>query len=477
MVTFVTAFLDLLEDRSNDKSVDICFSHFANLCQSGISLVVFLSKVYMEKAIHAPNLHYIEIELCELATYSEGTKEPLSLPESRTDYHDTLHFMILMNAKIEFVQRAMDRNPFSSTHFAWIDFSICHVFRNLPASLRFLSTLAQSSLPELCLAFPGCWDKGQGSMYLRQAINWRYCGGFFLGDAKSLRSLYDLYRIAFPKWLGETKTMMWEVNMWHKLELDGWNCTWYRANHDDSILRIPPAMFTTVASLTTIPSRISTTCRTTIDSLLSQVAHIYLSVARHYERFQTGVVLPNYLSEEPYASKVTVVLCDDKGPATKYLGALHMIPKDVWIFFCDDDQEYAPNLLDRMRSPIEELCVYQNRYHTIQTMTSGGLIHGYVGNLGHASLFQSLPSFPLPPCAFHVDDQWMSIYCFLKEIAIRPTGVERYVDIFRTLEDGHECIGADSLFSLGTRDERVQQLADVFHIRFLDKGRMEHSEK
>jgi len=468
MTTFVTAFLDLQEDRSKDKSVDTCFTHFSKLCSSGIPLVVFLSRRYADRIVEAPHIHYIFTELNELVTWQETLAEPRQLPSRRTDHHDTQNFMILMNAKAEFVKKAMDINPFKSSQFAWIDFSICHVFRNTEASLLYLRMLAQSKLRTPCLLFPGCWSKGIGE--LTDAINWRFCGGFFIGDKNSLEAFYEAYRHHYPRYLAESKTLTWEVNVWHRLELEGVFCEWFKADHNDSIVRIPPSYMYTVASLTTIPSRAVSECRRAIDSLLPQVDHVYLNIAQFYKRFQKEGELPPYLLEEPYRQKVTVTFCEDKGPATKYLGALATIPSDSWIFFCDDDQEYAPTLLDRMRSQIDQLCIYQNRYAIITDTTSGGLIHGFVGNLGHASLYKQLPSFPLPDCAFHIDDQWLSVYAFLQNIPIRPSGVEAYSDIFKRLENGHECIGADALFSLGTRDICIQQLAKEFNVRFIGKG-------
>ena len=47
---------------------------------------------------------------------------------------------------------------------------------------------------------------------------------------------------------------------------------------------------------------------------------------------------------------------------------------------------------------------------------SGGFIHGYVGNLVNRECLHPLQTFPLPECAYHVDDQWMSIYYFLNNI-------------------------------------------------------------
>jgi hypothetical protein len=97
--------------------------------------------------------------------------------------------------------------------------------------------------------------------------------------------------------------------------------------------------------------------------------------------------------------------------------------------------------------------------------------------LVHVSLLKNLPAFPLPECAYHVDDQWMSIYHFLQKNLIKPSGIEHYSDLFQTLEHGHECVGADSLAALGTRELSVRQLAQFFHIRFVSHGALESSKK
>ena len=247
-LTFVTAFIDLEEDHSKVMTNDTRFSHFSTMCTSGISLLVFLSRSHMDKAIQAPNVQYIPIDLCDLETYKESMKDSLSLPNTRKPNKDTMNYMILMNSKIEFIQKAIDLNHFQSTHFAWIDFSIFYIMKDVESSLNYLRMLSKSTLADRFLTFPGCWDVGVGKPYLHDAINWRYCGGFFVGDMESLQEFYKLYRIYFPKYLKETKTMLWEVNIWHKMELDGWKCIWYKADHNDSILRIPSSFYTSVST-------------------------------------------------------------------------------------------------------------------------------------------------------------------------------------------------------------------------------------
>jgi hypothetical protein len=454
--TFVSAFLDLAEDRSKDKSVEKCFGLFGQLAATGIRLHLFLSRCY-EGMITAPNVSIEYIELEELDTFKDISGMDYALPSTRTPHHDTKNFMILMNSKIEFVHRAMAARR--SNNYAWIDFSIFHVLKD-PQAASYLQMLGSASLKP-GLYFPGCWDLALPNF---SAVCWRFCGGFFIGDAASIAGFYETHRRHFKNLVAQ-KGLAWEVNVWAWLEYTGHlPCNWFRADHNDTIIRVPPSAFRVVASLTTIPPR-ATSCRLALDSLLGQVDQIYLSVSRNYRRF--GPWTPwDFLSEEPYASKVTVVYGEDDGPATKYLGGLSRISPADWVFVCDDDQEYHPTLVARMMNSVKRIAVYQNHYESIRHKTSGGLIHGYVGLLIHGSLLQGLRLFPLPPAARIVDDQWMSIYCFLKGVPILPSGVETYADIYKVLDGWHEKIGEASLAGLRNRDQMVSELADAFEVRF-----------
>jgi hypothetical protein len=63
--------------------------------------------------------------------------------------------------------------------------------------------------------------------------------------------------IAQIKEIVDQHGLSWEVNIWHYLELHhSLSIQWYKADHNDSIIRIPQFFFKCVASLTTIPSRI-----------------------------------------------------------------------------------------------------------------------------------------------------------------------------------------------------------------------------
>ena len=467
MTLFVTAILDLREDRSNDRSIETRFAHFARLASTGIHLCVFYSETYRERiegmCATYPNVRAVPQELEDLWLYQQLEGLAVDLPATRTEYHDTRNFLILMNSKLDFVRAALALYP-EVRHVAWIDFNVWHVMRRTAETQNRLQMMAQSAFQETVLAIPGCWPQNDHVPFSR--VHWRFCGGFFLGDRRSVLAFADLYRtFAVPAFRSQGLT--WEVNLWAWLEAHhGLRPAWFRADHDDSLVAVPGQHLSIVASLTTIPSRIGTTCKDAIQSLLPQVDRVYLSVSRRYERFPAPLVIPAALLNEP---KVTIVLTEDRGPLTKYVGPLDRIADNQWMLVCDDDQVYHPDLVSRMTKAITALCAYQNHYEGVCAKTSGGIVHGYVGHLTHRSFLDALRDFPVPPCAKQIDDQLMSLYYYFHSIPLRPTGLEEYKDLFAALENGHELAGApDSLSGTGHafRSVLVRATEHVFRARF-----------
>lgn len=254
-VIFVTAFLDLGEDRSQNKSVDVCFNHFNLLAKTDVKIQLFLSFSYREAydriCKHHANVVVEYVELSQLDTFREIADLDVRLPPSRTEYKDTRAFLTLMNAKAELMYRAMGFEPgycasshrygWTARHFAWIDFSIFHVIRDTEATMEYLSKLSRTEFPhDGCMLVPGCWAAaGTHAGTLFDAINWRFCGGFLLASVDAIVELNTLYRKHFRQIVGE-RGLTWEVNFWSLLENQyGWKPQWYKADHNDSIVRVP----------------------------------------------------------------------------------------------------------------------------------------------------------------------------------------------------------------------------------------------
>jgi len=491
-VTFVTAFIDLNEDRSKDRTPEIRIKLFKNIAKSGIAICLYVSSNYenigKELVNEFKNVKLMPItNLEDLETYKILNNIKPNLPQIRTDYHDTVNFFILMNSKSEFVYNASLVNPFNTDHFAWIDFSIFHMLNNIDKAISQLYLFGHSKLKEKLLLFPCCWtpEYSKKIIYnITTQVIWRFCGSFFIGDRKSIHNMHNLMIEHLPKFINQYGVIVWEVNIWAWLEVKhNWKINYYIANHNDTILDIPKDYISVVASLTSIPSRFEN-CKLTIDSLIQQVDHIYLNLCNKYTRFPEvqqidiniiNEIIPSiFFTEKPYKTKLTITFGNDYGPATKYLGALEYINNTQWIFFCDDDQEYHPKLISKMLNNICKLGIYQNRYNIVKN-GSGGVIHGYVGNLTHRSLLNELQKFDLPDIAKFVDDQWISIYSHFLNINIYPSGIEKYFDIFNVLENGNEKIGKDSLASLNNRDNKIKELEEYYNVKFIGNGNIINS--
>jgi hypothetical protein len=113
------------------------------------------------------------------------------------------------------------------------------VFRNKEQTLRFLRELDMYKLPDKCMLVPGCWSKYDNINigHVTECINWRFCGGFFIGDKDSILKFDSLYKTKFPEFTQTYNKLVWEVNFWAWLEVNSdWKPQWYAADHNDSIL-------------------------------------------------------------------------------------------------------------------------------------------------------------------------------------------------------------------------------------------------
>jgi hypothetical protein len=118
------------------------------------------------------------------------------------------------------------------------------VFNDVERVNRQLRQLCFRPLVERCIYFPGCWNKGVGMESIHSRINWRFCGGFYIGDADSLRNVYNVCDKYLDDYVAKNNRLLWEVNIWALVEkemdvLFGW----YKADHNESIIDVPVDIF------------------------------------------------------------------------------------------------------------------------------------------------------------------------------------------------------------------------------------------
>jgi len=253
-ITFVTAYMNIYETPFQNKDAEWRFRHFRKIAETGVQLSVICSPDCEQAIEHLaqefPNIKIIKyMNLCDTWTYSVckevetriGGESSIQLPNSRNIEKDTREYILLMNAKTEFLKIAIENNVWNSTYFAWIDFNIFHIFQgkeNAEIAANILRKLSHRTFASSFLMMPGCWGKEYvHEEYLMNDICWRFCGGFFIGSADRIVELFDCVKTHFAGFLEKHRRLIWEVNFWAYLELHfGLSVVWYPGDHNLSIL-------------------------------------------------------------------------------------------------------------------------------------------------------------------------------------------------------------------------------------------------
>jgi hypothetical protein len=204
-----------------------------------------------------------------------------------------------------------------------------------------------------------------------------------------------------------------------------------------------PARSDLVITLTTLPSRIDR-IEPTIKSLLNQTRaarEIRLNVPRTSRRENTPYVVPDWLRR---LGSVTIVACEDYGPATKLVPSVVGAPPDDRLLVVDDDRIYHRHLIDQMsalsdahpdvaiagsgwnapadltdrpttfvatllgRAPAPIKCTRVGRAREVDIMQG---LSGYVVKPRFFDAAALVDYAAAPEAAFFVDDVWISAQC------------------------------------------------------------------
>ena len=246
--TFVTAYYNLYDNNNDNRDIKWRKNQFQSLLDTGIHICLFTDKqsahLFYEYADKYTNLCVIDtVQFNDLLVCKLLNGLEYELPSKRNINKDTTEFLLLMNSKIEFVNHAINIDPFGTSYFAWIDFSIAYIFENKIVTLKLLSYMSFSqNVRDSFLLMPGCYEIMDyiSPEFLGNEILWRYCGGFFMGTKDRLSRLLEVYRDHFIDFVLETKRLTWEVNMWCWFEYKKFiDIDFYLSDHNDKIIQIP----------------------------------------------------------------------------------------------------------------------------------------------------------------------------------------------------------------------------------------------
>jgi hypothetical protein len=182
-----------------------------------------------------PHVKLYPMEFKDLSTYA-ALKDAPQLPATARPTKDTLEFLILQNAKVEYIRRVQDAG-ITGSYFAWIDAGLPKLLREPRTSLQNLHTriTATSTNGAPHIVYPGCWPACQDLEYLKDRIHWRFCGSVILVPASLVQSFAREHLRGCAEILEKSGTITWEVNVWAYIE-PRLPFRWVSGDHNDRIL-------------------------------------------------------------------------------------------------------------------------------------------------------------------------------------------------------------------------------------------------
>ena len=140
-VTFVTSFFQIYDPNDtppNNRTNEWRIKQFELLAQTGIRICVFVTVEFYDLLLEIAQKYPENVKIMPPVSLEEmaihkiaKTAGDLSMPPQRSEKKDTFLYMVTMHAKIELVSQVRMENPWETSHFAWIDFSIAYIFKNL----------------------------------------------------------------------------------------------------------------------------------------------------------------------------------------------------------------------------------------------------------------------------------------------------------------------------------------------------------
>jgi hypothetical protein len=197
-----------------------------------IPIHLFCSTQDSHRVATLQNITPIYVEFEDLLTY-KCLKDATILPEERNEEKDTKNYMILMNAKPEFLYKAKQHS--AADHYVWIDAGIAKIFQHPHIIFHILKTILSIPLRIDKLFIPGCWTKGELMPFVLHCINWRFSGGLVIVPTAFVEQFF-LTVMHFNHHLQiNMNRIVWEVNTWALVE-DSLPIQWAQGDHNENMV-------------------------------------------------------------------------------------------------------------------------------------------------------------------------------------------------------------------------------------------------
>jgi len=151
---------------------------------------------------------------------------------------DTPEYMIVQCHKTEWLRMAIEKNPFQTSDFVWIDFGIYHMIRDDGLFSTLLENIARKTYSKVRIA--SCINPNDHcSQDLFCRVAWFFCGSVVGGNQTQLLRFAERMKSKCLSLFAEKKHLTWEVNIWYLLFQENNDIfDFYFADHNPTVLSL-----------------------------------------------------------------------------------------------------------------------------------------------------------------------------------------------------------------------------------------------
>lgn len=199
-------------------------------------VILFCSAADEEKARALTNVTPILKELSDTDTYK--LMAPIEgMPSCRNTEKDTREYMIIMNAKAEFLELAS--RIITAKYYVWLDAGVSKIVSSPEVFIPFRESLECHTTDHIRI--PGVWGPLHTDGFDRfvSGVYWRFCGGMIIVPHDKVALFLETSLEAIRRLIAATNTLTWEVNVWAFIETRmpemGTFIEWVPGDHNDSM--------------------------------------------------------------------------------------------------------------------------------------------------------------------------------------------------------------------------------------------------
>jgi hypothetical protein len=218
--TLVSGFFS--SSNVSHRKIEEYIEHGKKLINIPVNKVIFIEKQIYDMYLSS----HIDKKILENTTFYFVEKGDMYLYEyydKITNFNiftdnkvkDTIDYMLIICNKTEWVKTVIEKNPYNSDQFIWVDFGIYHVILDDEIMVNSILSLMDKKYDEVRIAGGGFNENSITDENIYQNIVWCFLGGIFGGPGDKLTIFADLMREKCLSIIDEKKTIMWEVNIWY----------------------------------------------------------------------------------------------------------------------------------------------------------------------------------------------------------------------------------------------------------------------